>query len=229
MQVGLDANAVLIQDGLEKFKEAVKAGKLALITAGVDEGTNMGNLTFWRAKLNAQSSFEKEKACQSWWGGCEPVDIPVRQCQGLWAFGRPLYVKIDIEERHFCCVNALRSVHPRLRPEFISWEMHEFAKGQPYPMLDAQLVLNLWRMGYSQVKLVANGGNNEGTFSGSLPEDAIDWATQSKDWRSTKNLIESGLPNARQVLDNSDNYGWWDFHMRRTSEDLSHDDDLSDI
>ncbi len=222
--VGLDANAALIEDGMERFKDAIAAGKLALVTAGIEEGHTMGNLTFWRAKHNAQSSFEKDKACQEWWGGCEPVQIPVRQCQGMWAFGKPFYVKIDIEERHYCCVNALRYVSPELRPEFISWEMHEFAKGQPYPMMDAQLILNLWRLGYSEVKLIDNGGNNEGTFSGSLPADAIDWTTQSTSWRRTQDLIEGGLPDARKVLEHADHFHWWDFHMRRASPDLDRED-----
>lgn len=223
--VGIDANAVLIEEGLIKFQDAIKAGRLALVTAGLEDGTSLGNMTFWRAQMNAQSSFEKEKACQMWWGGCEPIQIPVRQCQGLWAFGKPHYVKIDIEERHYCCVNALRYIRPALRPDFISWEMHEFAKGQPYPMMDAQLVLNLWRLGYSEVKLVDNGGAEEGTFTGILPEDAVDWSSQSKAWRSTQDLVEAGLPDARKVLDHSDHYHWWDFHMRRATPDSEHEGD----
>ncbi|KAK9863357.1 hypothetical protein WJX84_009938 [Apatococcus fuscideae] len=111
--VGVDANPKFVQAAKERFAEHVEAGKLVLLNAGLDEESGK-NMTFYVAKYLPHSSFEFEKACYT---DCQPLDIPVRQCQGLFAFGRPLYLKIDIEERHYVCVQALQYLQPELLPK----------------------------------------------------------------------------------------------------------------
>jgi hypothetical protein len=81
------------------------------------------------------------------------------RCEALWwllpspAAGRLTYLKVDIEERHFECVEAISRVPPSQRPRYVSWEMHEHARGLPYPLLDTQLILTLHGLGYTAIKV----------------------------------------------------------------------------
>ena len=65
-------------------------------------------------------------------------------------------MKVDIEERHFTCIESLARIPPKRRPKYISWEMHEFARGLQYPMLDAKFIFESYNLGYRSMKVVSN-------------------------------------------------------------------------
>ncbi|KAK9817449.1 hypothetical protein WJX74_010145 [Apatococcus lobatus] len=168
-----------------------------------------------RREYLPHSSFEYDKACYT---ACQPMSIPVRQCQGLFALGQPLYFKIDIEERHYTCVQSLLTLQPEYLPKYISWEMHELALQQPFPLLDTQLILTSWKLGYTGIKIYENNGNEgstgSGSFSGVMPEDTLDAMTLSTHWRTVQNVLQKGIPDARLLPMNGNSFSWWDFHMR---------------
>ncbi len=212
--VGLDANPTFVDAAKEKFAAAVDEGKLVLINAGLDDQSGK-NLTFYIADYLPHSSFEFDKACYT---ACQPIVIPVRQCQGLFAFGRPLYFKIDIEERHYTCVQSLLNLLPEQLPKYVSWEMHELALQQPFPLLDTQLILTAWKLGYTAIKVYENKGDDgtsgSGSFSGVMPEQTMDAMTLSTDWRTVQDVLQKGIPDARLLPMNGNSYSWWDFHMK---------------
>lgn len=211
--VAVDANPKFVDAAKEKFADAIEAGKLAIINAGLDDESGK-NMTFYLADYLPHSSFEFDKACYT---ACQPMSIPVQQCQGLFAFGRPLYFKIDIEERHYTCVQALLNLQPQQLPKYISWEMHELALQQPFPLLDTQLILTSWKLGYTGIKIYENNGNEgstgSGSFSGVLPEDTVDAMTHSTEWRTVQDVLQRGIPDARLLPMNGNSFSWWDFHM----------------
>ena len=72
--------------------------------------------------------------------------VPSVPCERLWTFVppgvRPLLMKIDIEERHYLCVEALERVAPSVRPVYVSWEQHfGYARNLSFPLLDVRLML----------------------------------------------------------------------------------------
>ena len=137
----------------------------------------------------------------------------------------PSYVKIDIEERHFVCVEALRHVPRSLLPRFVSWEMHEHARGLPYPMLDAHLIGMMYDLGYSDMKVKSNrlearggsarvAGRNSG---GTLPDAVRDAVTRNSSWVPVPAVLSRGLGSPRLTDD------WFDFYMRRSDKAMARD------
>lgn len=86
---------------------------------------------------------------------------------------------MDIEERHFACIKALKYLPRHLLPKYVSWEMHEFAKGMPYPLMDTQLIFTLWELGYTWIKVVAQA---EGHKSSSFPDEAENYMGNENWW-----------------------------------------------
>lgn len=88
-------------------------------------------------------------------------------------------------------------------------EMHEYARGLPYPLLDTQLIILMHRLGYTSMKVVGNRLRRSGTFSGGLlPDQVVDERTNSSRWVPVPRVLARGLGWPREQLT------WWDYHMR---------------
>jgi len=69
-------------------------------------------------------------------------------------------MKVDIEMLHHTCVRALHFVETKLLPKHVCWEEHDKPFGSAgirRPITDAKLILGLYELGYSQVKIVMQG------------------------------------------------------------------------
>ena len=244
--VGIDANPQMA--AAAKSAAAAAAATIAatstpavealVLNAGVSEvgevgGEGGGGLTFYVAPQSIWSSFDLRKATRhARRAELRPVRVPTVRCDALWQLlptpaSRPSYVKVDIEEKHYECVEALARLPRRRRPSFISWEMHEIARGLRFPALDAQLIALLHRLGYDTIKVESNRfgadaatGAARGAFSGGRMPDAVtDMVTNSTDWLPTKRVLARGLdPYGRVGRKWRHGGDWYDFHMRLAPE-----------
>ena len=224
--VAVDANPLLIAAGKERFASEIAAGRLLLVAAALGEEA-AEDVTFYVA--GEQSSLDKAKACH-WDVNCEEISVPVFPCEALFQFGHPLYLKIDIEERHYVCVLAVQSLPTRALPMYVSWEMHEFQREKrlPYPLMDNLLLLELYQLGYGQVKIVdqTTMRSEEGhtmSSTGGLPDTEQNVVANSADWMDLANLIRQGIPGRKNV--DADG-AWYDFHVKlgnvRNAAAISH-------
>lgn len=136
--IGVDANPDLIAAGRARFADATAKGQLTLVSNGlvgeVAEGKSAPEkLRFYRSKLRSEwSSFDASWGCRNpnntpvekeVPAHCERIDVPVTTCAGLIErFGKPLYIKIDIEGRDTACLNSLHTLPRESRPTYVSVE-----------------------------------------------------------------------------------------------------------
>lgn len=221
--VSVDANHAFIEEGKKKFQKEIQEGRLALFNAGLSE-INSGAIPFYLGVDPLHSSFNKRKAacvdeikvklfgvekCDAMGENLTKIMIPTYHCGGLWSSGlTPWFTKIDIEEMHYVCVLAIPKLSLMRRPKYVSWEMHEFAKAVPFPVLDANLLSELGIAGYNLVKLVSQIGLGYG--GGELtPEKLINFLTRNSSWTPLETFLSAGIPNARKLGT------FWDFVMKR--------------
>lgn len=206
--VSVDANPLMIAQAKKRLQRF--GPKVHFVSMGLDE--TVGNMTFYVTKSSTTSSFDKDKALNH---DPKPVkiEVPTIRCEALWALVNraPHYVKIDVEERHFVCVEALGHLPREELPQYISWEIHEFARGLPFPQLDTQLIGKLAALNYLEMKIVSNiDHENAGAFSGGvMPEGTEDVETHSTDWVSTSTKLDQGIPCCRCRRGD-----WWDYYMK---------------
>lgn len=90
-------------------------------------------------------------------GGLEVLALPVVSCEGLVRdFGRPLYMKIDVEDATHDCLLSLEAMPSPYLPPLIS------AEG------DEKVLESLWRLGYREFKIVRQSPHS--TFRTRLKE-----------------------------------------------------------
>lgn len=200
--VAVDANPLKVAEATARL--AAHGSRAIVLNAGIDRAP--GNLTFYipdfdrsvhasfdrakvQAAIDARVASHRRRAVRP--ANVRTLLVPTVRCSSLWSHlprarpgrerPRPEYMKVDIEERHYACVEALRDeVPPALRPRFVSWEMHEYAKGLPFPLLDTRLVLAMYDLGYTHMKVQGNKattgrGRTSGAFSGGrMPDGVLD-------------------------------------------------------
>lgn len=94
--------------------------------------------------------------------------------------------------------------------------MHEHARGLPFPVLDMQLVLLAYGLGYSLIKAKGNrdahgrGGKTAGAFSGdALPEEVVDRVWQNATWVPVPHFLTRGIGEDPRMHDD-----WIDFYLK---------------
>merc|ERR550514_263662 len=187
-------------------KERAKrfGSKVHFVNVGLDE--TFGNLTFYVTKSLIHSSMDYFKALAN---DPQPsaITVPTIRCESLWALtnhSAPYFVKIDIEERHFVCVEAITRLPRAQQPQYVSWEMHEFARGLPFPELDTELASKLKTQGYLRMKIASNIAHGGASSGGLMPEEVVDVETQRKEWVSTDENLAHGIPQARSWRNRKD-------------------------
>ena len=192
--VSIDANPQMTE--LTARRSSAFKQRVRLMTYGVDE--TPGSLTFWLTSDPAHSSFDRGKAERADPTGVTARIIPTVRCETLWDsfVGRPYFLKIDIEERHYVCVQALRHVQRERLPlydiDYVAFERHATQhKGLPAPMLDAQLLLTLYQIGYHTAKV--RPGYSFTASGNESPEEVMDGRTNSTAWVPLPQLFRRGL------------------------------------
>ena len=134
-------------------------------------------------------------------------------------------MRIDIEELHYVCVEALLSRPREQLPRYVSWEMHEYARDLPFPVLDTQLISRLYALGYTRMKVVSNklsDGVYGGAYSGGkAPGDVVDAVSLTSEWLAVPSVLQRGLGNPRASKTATSPGDWWDYHMVLNTSDVS--------
>ena len=227
--VAVDANPRMAAE--TSSRASSHAPNVVVLNAGLDDGASKSqNLTFYiNPKYGAvHSSLDFDKAQSKMGRGQKLKRATVRgmACTALWNYipsGTELfYMKVDIEERHYVCIEALRQIPRERLPRYISWEMHEYARRLPFPVLDTELIVQMHRLGYTTMKVASNlmaagvSGTASGKFSGGLlPENITDVVTKSTRWVPVESVLKRGLGSPRSVRPSAD---WWDYHMKLTPD-----------
>eukprot|EP01041_Mallomonas_annulata_P005968 gene5968-12040_t len=223
--IGVDANPVFISQVSVKYSQYINDGKLALFAVGLAPNSINKAMTFYLAgPQHVHSSFNREKAAcvhpdnQKMHPKCinkklENITVPIHMCEGLFSIGRPWYVKIDIEEMHYVCVEAISRLSADKQPLYFSWEMHEFALNLKYPVLDASLITSAARSNYPQVKLISQLHNKGSGLASAplLPEETIDFYSRNTSWHHVEHVMMRGIPDIRQ------HGSFYDFYMKHVS------------
>lgn len=214
--VAVDANPAMIKQAQHNVANNVYnfAARVRLVNIGISD--TPGNLTFYVTPSKVHSSFVYEKAVSHvpHMSMLKALNVPTRPCEWLWRYFpagvRPYYMKVDIEELHYVCIEALASLHQEHQlPSYVSWELHEHARGLPYPVLDTKLITLMFALGYRTMKITSNLHDGAGAFSGGLlPEQVVDVTTNTSAWRAVPSVLAHGLGWPRQ------NNDWWDYHMK---------------
>lgn len=219
--IGVEANPKIAAKALDKLSNSklnISSSRYKLYNMGVAEIA--GTLPFYSYANNNRNLVENT------------VSVPTQTCNYFWRSVptgvRPTYLKVDVEEYHYVCIEALARLPAASLPSYVSWEMHEIARGLPYPVLDAHLIALMRTLGYEQIKLVSNacngrrrrgGADRRGDFSGGqLPEDVVDAPTNSTRWRPVQEVLSAGLgwPRRGGLCGAKD---WLDFHMKLKTQD----------
>jgi len=215
--VSVDANPEMIQLARKHIAKNVANFHSRVRMANIGISESPGNLTFYITPSKVHSSFEYSKARSNVHAETDilALQVPTQTCEWLWRYlpagVRPYYMKVDIEERHYLCIEALASLKggKDLLPSYVSWEIHEHALGLPYPVLDAKLITLMFSLGYRTMKIKSNSHGNAGAFSGvDDPEEVLDVTSNTKAWRTVPSVLANGLGWPRQSGD------WWDYHMK---------------
>lgn len=237
--LGIDANP-MVKRNVQADASLTNFGmRLQLVTAGIDQGSRSAPFFVPRPSklgrrlltgdqgsqdaatlrsLNPWASFDRTQAMRS--GDTNPpaFDVPIVQCEAILRLLpsrllRPVYFKLDIEERQYLCIEALRSLPRSQLPRYVSWEMHELAKGLAFPMLDIQLIMMMHDLGYTRIKTLRHDGSGEpsappqAAILSAQPEEVMDAHTGVRAWRNVSSLLKQGLGDPQR------NSSWFDFYM----------------
>lgn len=225
--VAVDANPVLINASLDKFKEEVAAGRLILITAGLVGPTEKGRepLEFWvNKKVDKFSSFQEHLGCRDGYGKyvppagderrrelCEKIRVPTRTCASLvQEFGVPLYVKIDIEGLDSVCVESIAALPFSQRPKYISVEN-----------VSKYSINWLRSAGYAQFKAVNQLEHDLNLsldsalrgYSGPWGEDALDYLSGTQ-WTSADEMLNRLPLPTNMTINGKNRRVWYDLHAK---------------
>ena len=148
--VAIEADPLKVAALKETHAEPIQSGQCVIIQCGV---SNMsGILPFYRCMRDSgMSSFRREFAGSS----PEVIEIPIKPLLSvLKPFGRPYYIKCDIEGYDY---DALSTLVPEYAPEYISAEIQDRPE-----LLDLFVAL-----GYTKFKLIAQpyGTSSEEIYS----------------------------------------------------------------
>ena len=234
--LGIDANPMVKRNAQDDASLTTFGTRLQLVTAGIDQGSRsapffvprpskLGRrlLTGDRGRqgaatlrgLNPWASFDRTQAMRSGDPNPPAFDVPIVRCEAILRLlpSRPVYLKLDIEERQYLCVEALRSLPRPQLPRYVSWEMHELAKGLSFPMLDTQLILMMHGLGYTRIKTLRHDSSSEpsappqAALLSAQPEEVMDAHTGVRAWRNVSALLKQGLGDPQR------NSSWFDFYM----------------
>src|SRR5204863_9567660 len=116
--VAVEANPVLVAQGIERFRAFIDSGRLVLLNVGV--AREAGALPFYVHKeLSEWSSFDE--AIGTTRGDFEVITVSSTTLLSIVrTYGTPYYLKIDIEGLDLVALRSLRDLEDK--PKYISLE-----------------------------------------------------------------------------------------------------------
>lgn len=139
--IAIEADPILTKEASSRFKEQIKTGQLQILNIGISE--TPGLFDFWVCdKRSEWNSFDISKASRldhshhSIKVECQTFDTILEK------YGVPYYLKIDIEGKDICCLEALS---PEDLPKYISIEVDSAFK----------LLTKLKTIGYKKFKCIS--------------------------------------------------------------------------
>lgn len=136
--IAVEANPTLIEAAKHRFVGALSSNRLQLVPVGLTDmkpvpGAVHPTITFWVNTQNDKfGSFVEQLGCRTGAGktvpagdhtSCRRIEIPTRTCRDLVVqYGRPTYMKIDIEGMDRACFRSLGSLPLSERPGYLSVE-----------------------------------------------------------------------------------------------------------
>ena len=175
--VAVEANPILVEEGVMRFKSSVDSGDLILLNVGIAEKS--GALDFWINEVRSEwSSFDQAIGCRSG-TSCRSIQVPcVSTSELIHRYGIPWYMKIDIEGYDLFAIN---SISPEMRPKYLSCEVS-----------DLNLVYKMIEIGYTKFKMI----NQATRFT------AIDLAKeQSRTEAMKRRVIRSFMRRTASIVD----------------------------
>jgi FkbM family methyltransferase len=117
--VAIEANPALVGAAAERFADAMRQGRLALVHAAVSERDGLGS--FFVSDDNSEWSSVHPAIAGRRGNRHHEIEVPCRTFASLLReHGMPRYCKIDIEGADGLCLDAF---DPRHRPEYVSVEL----------------------------------------------------------------------------------------------------------
>jgi FkbM family methyltransferase len=217
--VAVEANPVLVGQAAGRFVDNVMNGTLSLLNVGVIADNQLNGrfgpaLPFFVHKTeNVWSSMVERWGCRSAnasappsLANCNKIHIPTTSCAEIVrAFGRAVYMKIDIEGHDDICFLSVASKVPHLLPKYVSIENASLERLQMFLSAGYTKFKFVSQSAvYKQPSMVPTSGPLAGTESmtqsqhGSGPwgEASADFETRFA-WRSASDAqrrLQQGLP-----------------------------------
>ena len=146
--VAVEANPILAQAMLARFREPIAAGRLTVVQAAVAQQD--GEVEFFTNELSVWGTIREDWAERNRKMGRQSARIrvpAVRFSRLLELHGVPYYLKIDIEGADMLCLRALANT--RMRPKFLSIESNKTSWRELVAEFDA-----LRQLGYNRFKVI---------------------------------------------------------------------------
>src|SRR4051812_26521188 len=104
--VAIDASPDLVTKANQRFKDAIKEGRVKILNIGID--SKEGNMNFYLNKVNSVwNSFDKEIG-ERGGGGYDVINVKTNSLEQVMKLhGVPYYMKIDIEGNDILCLVSL--------------------------------------------------------------------------------------------------------------------------
>ena len=139
--VAVEADPKLCDRARERFQHEIGSGRLSVENVGI--AREEGNLQFWISSKSVWSSFDRENATKGR-ATATPLIIHTLPFSALIEkYGKPYYVKVDIEGHDFMCLEQLTT---ETAPTFVSIEM-SYTGGD-------EAISRLLELGYDAFKVV---------------------------------------------------------------------------
>jgi FkbM family methyltransferase len=137
--VAIEADPSLAAAGRARFKDELESGRLILLNNAIADHDMTAE--FWVNEAQSQlNSFSREMTAR-FGHAVHSIQVRCRRLNDiLGEYGKPYYLKIDIEGNDIVCCNQLT---PDIRPPYISVEMSQM-----------ELLLRLRDLGYDRFKLI---------------------------------------------------------------------------
>jgi len=198
--VAIEASPLLVQSAVTtKFPVPLATKQLVLLNVGIGPSNDVTLPFYLNKHETAFSSFVKEIACRVpgdcdhcpakervRMHACEEVQVPMVTCSSLiQKYGRPSFMKIDIEGHDHFCYSSLKSLPHNLLPLQLSMESYgidtyDFFRGLGYTKFKhADQTQTRY---HNPFPSTGEQYSNDYQFSGGLPDEIVDAASGTTKW-----------------------------------------------
>ena len=202
--VALEANPVLYNEGLVKFRESINQQRLVLLNKAFNDDEQYTVDFYINESLPDTSTCDKSKT--KFWGDAKIKTVSV-DCIGYKSlinrFGKPYYIKCDIESLDYLLIKQIHETF--ITPKYLSFELSRF----DYYKIFSYLYVS----GYTKFQLINQTSLGDtfskyssGRFGHLLDDNWLDFDECLTRYMKYKEL--KAIDNKHLAL------GWVDIHAR---------------